>query len=139
MGQATLANSVYREASPPIAALAMKRFAYGAGSALLMFAGAGATSEAGSDAWTTIDVASVEGIAQSFLDGPLNGPMQITAAIALFLAAGKCPSRVAGVAAVAAFMTLHANGVTANDIASFLEHFYIRLSSAGAAFLNAEV
>lgn len=136
---ATLDSSIYREASPPYTALAIKRFAYGAGSALLMFAGAGATSEAGSEAWTTMDMASVDGIAQSFFDGPLNGPMQIAAAIALFLAAGRCPSRVAGLAAVAAFMTLHANGVTANDIASFLEHFYIRLSTAGAAFLNAEV
>lgn len=140
----TLSRAIFQEAPPreavsQNAALAIKRFSYGAGSALLMFAGADATSDAGTEAWTSFDVGSIDSIARSFLDGPLHGPMQIAAAVAVFLAAGKCLSRVAGLAAIALLMTLHARGVTVNDVVAFFEHFYLRLDTAAAAFLNADV
>tara|TARA_R110001606_G_scaffold132928_2_gene268925 strand:- start:228 stop:644 length:417 start_codon:yes stop_codon:yes gene_type:complete len=127
----------YRASLPPNALLPAKRFAYGAGSALLMFSGADTTSEIGSQAWQTMELGSLEGLLQSIFGGPSHGPLQIAAAVAVFLSAGKCISRVARLAVVFAVLVLHSSGVTVEDAATFLKHFFFRLDSAAAAFLNA--
>jgi hypothetical protein len=120
----------------------LRRLAQGAGSGLLMFAGADSmTANAASPEQTlaAIDITSLDGIAQSVLAGTLTGPMQIIAAILLFVAAGKCVSRFAGLFLVAAVLFLHMQGVTLNEATSFLAQFSDRVGSAVTAFQSAQV
>ncbi|MEX0644063.1 MAG: hypothetical protein WD076_02050 [Parvularculaceae bacterium] len=121
----------------------MARLAQGAGSALLMFAGADTmTSGASAAALGTpplVDFTSIEGIAQSVLTGGLTGPMQIVAAVFLFLVAGKCIARFVGLAAVATILVLHMQGVTVDDALVFVDGFSQRFAAAVLAFQNAQI
>lgn len=111
----------------------VRRLAQGAGSGLLMFAGADTmTANAATPQSTlaSIDFTSFEGIAQSVLAGNMTGPMQIIAAILLFVATGKCMSRFIGLIAVAGIFFLHMQGVTMNDAGAFM-------TDVGGGVLNA--
>lgn len=111
----------------------VRRLAQGAGSGLLMFAGADTmTANAATPQSTlaSIDFTSFEGIAQSVLAGNMTGPMQIIAAILLFVATGKCMSRFIGLIAVAGIFLLHMQGVTMNDVGAFM-------TEVGGGILNA--
>jgi hypothetical protein len=120
----------------------MARLAQGAGSALLMFAGADSMTSAAEassmGAPPLVDFTSIEGLAQSLVTGGLTGPMQIIAAIVLFLIAGKCIARFVGLAVVGTILVLYMQGVTFNDAWVFFEGFSQRLVAAASAFQNAQ-
>lgn len=114
----------------------IRRLAQGAGSGLLMFAGADSmTANAATPQSTlaSIDFTSFEGIAQSVLAGNMTGPMQIMAAVLLFIATGKCMSRFIGLIAVAAIFFLHMQGVTLNDAGSFMSNMGEKVFTAVSA------
>lgn len=111
----------------------IRRLAQGAGSGLLMFAGADSmTANAATPQSTlaSLDFTSFEGVAQSVLAGNMTGPMQILAAVLLFIATGKCMSRFIGLIAVAAIFFLHMQGVTLNEAGAFA-------ADIGGSILNA--
>ncbi|MEZ5891621.1 MAG: hypothetical protein R3C58_00515 [Parvularculaceae bacterium] len=120
---------------------ALRKFAQGAGSALLVFSGADTVTstpiaEAGMPAF---DISSIDGILASIMNGPFSGHFQILAAAFLFLAAGRCVARFFGLAIAAGVMFLSTQGVTVEDALSFADHFGQRLVAAAQAFQMAEV
>lgn len=119
--------------------LTMLRLGYGAATAWLMFAGADSLSIFDDQAWSSIDLASLQGIAEAVLAGPMSGAVLLLGAVALFIAAGKSISRVIGLGIVAAALTLNSEGVNASDVATFFHNFGSRLASAASAFLGAQV
>lgn len=96
-------------------------------------------SAAASGAPQMVDFSSMEGLLQTMFAGGLSGPLQIIAAVFLFLAAGKCVSRFLGLAIGATVLFLYMQGVTLADAQSFLTHFVQRLSAAASAFQTAQV
>jgi hypothetical protein len=121
----------------------IRKFAHGAGSALLVFAGADSlnttANAAQNGAPAQIDFTSVDGVLQSVLSGGLAGPLQIAGAAFLFFAAGKCMARLLGLLAVGAIVLLYMQGVTITDAWGFMARFAERLSAAQTAFMTAEV
>lgn len=133
-----------RYASPyPQSVQALRKFAQGAGSALLVFTGAGTmTNNAAASAPSSpasYDFTSLEGLSQALMSGGIGGPLQIAAAAFLFLAAGRCVSRFLGLVVVAVFLVLYMQGVTLDDTVMFFERFAGRLGAATDAFMTAEV
>ncbi|MGE0408770.1 MAG: hypothetical protein AB7P23_05850 [Amphiplicatus sp.] len=117
--------------------------AQGAGSALLMFAGADSMTSSAAAAAAgephLVDFSSIDGIAQSLLTGGLTGPAQLIAAVFLFLVAGKCIARFVGLIAVSAILILYMKGVGVADMWQFVEHFAERTTAAVSAFQTAQV
>ena len=115
-----------------------RKFAQGTGTALLALAGAnnvaGATT-AGVPLMT--DFTSVDGFTQAILEGRLTGPAQLIAGALLFLAAGKCTARLAGLLAGLALVYLYTQGHTVADGFDFAKDFTTRLSVAIDAFRHA--
>lgn len=120
-----------------------RKFAQGAGSALLVFAGADsiASSAAASAAGTPplADFTSLEGLLATMMSGQLAGPLQIIVAIFVFLAAGQCIARFFGLIVAATVIVLYIQGVTVEDVSIFAQHFVERLVAASTAFLDADV
>ena len=122
---------------------ALRKFMQGAGSALLVFSGADAmTGPAVASAARTapiMDFTSLDGAIQTIFAGGLNGQMQIAAAVLLFIAAGQCIARFAGLVVAGIVILLYLQGVTLDDVLVFSQHFVQRLGAAATAFQNAEV
>jgi hypothetical protein len=122
---------------------AIRKFAHGAGSALLAFAGADSLADsaaaAAGGAPPIVDFSSLDGIAQSLVNGGLSGPMQIMAAAFLFLTAGRCVARFLGLVAVTIVLVLYLKGATLEGAWSFIEQLAFRLDAARSAFLTADV
>jgi hypothetical protein len=128
---------------------AARKFAQGAGSALLVFSGADSVANPSANAgagagtsgfdWTSIDFTSFEGILGSLVNGPFTGPVQIIAAVMLFLMAGRCVSRFLGLAVGASVLFLYMQGVTVDDAWMFFERFGERITAAAQAFQTADV
>lgn len=122
---------------------AARKFAQGAGSALLVFAGADSmtanASAAAAGAPAMVDFSSMEGLLQTMFAGSLSGPLQIIAATFLFLAAGRCVARFLGLAVGAVVLLLYMQGVTLAEVQTFVLNFMERLSAAASAFQTAEV
>lgn len=117
----------------------VRKFAHGAGSALLAFAGADSlTSSARATPSGEIDLSTIDGLMQSFLSGGLAGPLQIAGAAFLFLAAGRCAARMLGLLAAAGVIVLYLQGVTVEDAAAFATRFGDRMIAAHTAFVAAE-
>lgn len=116
-----------------------RKLAQGAGSAALIFNGAGDMSAAPVSDLAYTDFSSLEGLAQSLLGGQLAGPAQIAAAILVFIAAGQCRARFIGFAAAALFLFLSLKGITPEDMWAFANHFAIRIGAATDAFMTADV
>jgi hypothetical protein len=119
----------------------IRKFAQGAGSALLVFAGADSLSDSAHAAAAgtppIVDFTSLDGVTQSLMTGGLTGPVQILAAALLFLAAGRCMARFLGLIAVAGVMSLYLQGVTPSEIIHFLGQFSERVGAAVSAFQSA--
>jgi len=122
---------------------ALRKFAQGAGSALLVFSGADSitgTAAASTGGVTPVmDFSSLDGIVQTIFSGALTGQMQIAAAIFLFIAAGQCIARFAGLVVAGIVMVLYLQGVTIEEVYVFFQHFAERISAAANAFQTAEV
>lgn len=105
--------------------------------------GAGYFTVAGSSAVATpaaaIDVSSLDGLVDTFFAGGLNGPLQLAGALFLFVSAGRCLIRFAGLLVVLAAYALHAQGVEPGDVITFLSHFAQRMAAAIEAFRSAPV
>jgi len=86
-----------------------------------------------------MDFSSLDGVIQTIFAGGLSGQMQIAAAAFLFLAAGRCVARFAGLVAAGIVILLYLQGVTAEDVLVFFQHFAQRIGAAAAAFQTAEV
>ncbi len=121
----------------------VRKFTHGAGSALLVFAGAdsltAATSAAQIDDASRINLTTIDGVAQSLLSGALAGPLQVAGAAFLFLAAGKCTARLLGLLAAGAAIFLYLQGVALSDVVAYVERFAARLSAAQTAFMTTDV
>lgn len=117
---------------------AARRFAQGAGSALLVFAGADSITDGAADAAAgsppIVDMASIDGIAQSVFQGGLTGPVQIAAAVLLYLVAGRSISRLMGFVIAIVAVALYLQGVTMADAAQFMDQLSRRAAAAIAAF-----
>lgn len=117
---------------------ATRKFAQGAGSALLVFAGADSITDGAAEATAgappLVDFSTADGFAHSLLQGGLTGPTQIAAAVLLYLAAGRSTSRLAGFVIAIAAVALYLQGVTLADAAQFIDHFSRRVAAAVAAF-----
>lgn len=138
------APSRYSKPHSHMTLAALRKFAQGAGSALLVFAGAdnftGAAAAAPMEgSFSAIDFTSVEGLLQAVTAGPLTGPMHILAAALIFLAAGKCVARFLGLAVAALVLFLYMQGVTVEDGVGFFTRFGERLAAAAQAFQTAQV
>lgn len=119
---------------------ALRKFIQGIGSALLVFNGAGAiTSPAAAATPAMADFSSVEGFLATLMQGEYAGLAQIGAAAFIFLAAGQCVARFAGLAAAAVAIFLYHQGVTLEDVFTFAGHFADRIGAASDAFMTAEV
>jgi hypothetical protein len=122
---------------------ALRKFAQGAGSALLVFSGA--DSMTGTAAASTggvtpmMDFSTLDGIVQTIFSGGLSGQMQIAAAAFLFIAAGQCIARFAGLVVAGVVMILYLQGVTAEDVLVFFQHFAQRIGAAATAFQTVDV
>lgn len=105
--------------------------------------GAGYFTVAGSSAVAApaapMDISSLDAVVDTFFAGGLNGPLQLAGALFLFMSAGRCLIRFAGLIAVVAAYALHAKGVELSDVATFLNQFAQRLSAAIEAFRSAKV
>ncbi len=147
--QATRTIRPSAPASPYPAAIvdSLRKFIHGAGSALLVFSGAGAMTAGPGAGETTglaalanyASLASPEGAVQAIVASGLSGPLQIAAAIFVFLAAGRCTERFLGFALTAIIMLAYFQGVTLEDSWSFMERFAARLTAAADAFQTAEL
>lgn len=141
------AGRSYASPYPSAAVGAARKFVQGVGSALLLFAGAGAMtrstpadqSQSALSSLASLDYSSFESLFHAFSNGALSGPLQIGLAVLLFIAAGRCAARFLGLAIAAVFITLYLQGVTVDDSVMFLERFASRLNAAAQAFLTAEV
>ncbi|WP_428408854.1 hypothetical protein [Hyphococcus sp.] len=119
---------------------AFRKFIQGIGSAFLVFNGAGAiTSPTAAATPAMADFSSVEGILATLMQGEYAGLAQIGAAAFIFLAAGQCVARFAGLAVAAIAILLYHQGVTVEDVMTFTNHFADRLGAASDAFMTAEV
>lgn len=122
---------------------AARKFAQGAGSALLVFAGADSMTDnaaaAAAGAPPMVDFSSLDAIVRTVLTGGLTGPLQIIAAAFLFLAAGRCVARFFGLVVAAGILLLYLQGVTFEDAWLFVQRFALRLSAAVSAFETADV
>lgn len=109
-----------------------RKFGQGAGAGLLGVSGADTmTASSGLGA---IDFTSLNGIAEALATGGLNGQLQMLGALIIFLAAGRCIARFAGLVAIAAAVALHMQGVGLNDVGSFASDFMQRATAAFGAF-----
>lgn len=116
----------------------VRKFVHGVGSAMLVFTGAGAiTNPAVGPA--VADFSSLEGMFATLMQGDYAGLAQIAAAAFVFLAAGQCKARFAGLIAAGLAIVLYYQGVTMDDVMTFIGHFTERLGAASDAFLTAEV
>lgn len=119
---------------------ALRKFVQGVGSALLVFNGAGAiTSPSAAATPAMADFSSIEGMLATLMQGEYAGLAQIGAAAFIFLAAGQCIARFAGLAVAGVALFLYYQGVTMEDVLTFASHFTERLGAASNAFLTAEV
>lgn len=106
--------------------------------------GAGYFTVTGSSAvaspnFLTTDLTSFDALSNAFFSGALNGPLQLAGAVLLFMMAGRCLIRFAGVLIVLAAFGLHSQGVTLAEIATFISQFAQRMSAAIEAFRSAPV
>ncbi len=81
----------------------------------------------------------MDGLVQTIFGGGLTGHMQIAAAAFLFIAAGQCIARFAGLVVAGIVILLYLQGVTMEDALVFAQHFAQRLGAAATAFQTAEV
>lgn len=118
----------------------IRKFAQGAGSAVLVFTGSGSMSEgAAQDALTAADPASIDGWLTAILNSDYAGPAQIIAAIFLFITAGQSIARFIGfgVAAIAIFMWWQ--GISPQDLWAMTGNLAQRFGAAAEAFQTAEI
>jgi hypothetical protein len=105
--------------------------------------GAGYFTVAGSSAVAApaapVDFSSLNGLADAFFSGGLNGPLQLAGAVFLFVSAGRCLVRFAGLILVIGAFILHAQGVSLNEVVAFASGFARRMSAAIEAFRAAPV
>ena len=125
-----------------------RRFAHGAGAAMLMFTGAGAMTRSGEDAnplralmdaLAGIDFGSPEAIINAVGLDVFAGPMQIFCAASLFLLAGRCAARYVGLLAAGGVVYLYTQGVSIDDATLYTSNFLDRLNAARTAFLTVDV
>ena len=75
---------------------ALRKFAQGAGTPLLAYAGAANVTAEAAGAPMATDFTTLDGFTQAILEGRLTGPAQLIAGAFLFLAAGRCAARLVG-------------------------------------------
>lgn len=112
-----------------------RKLGQGAGAGLLALSGAD-TMLAGGGAMA-MDLTSLHGIAETLATGGFNGPLQILGALIIFIAAGRCIARFAGLLAIAAAFMLHMQGVGIGEVGSFAGDFVQRAAAAFDAFMAA--
>lgn len=117
----------------------VRKFAQGAGTALLAYSGAGdmSAAAAGGGMPALAELTSIDSFTQAVLEGRLTGPAQLIAGAFLFLAAGKCTARLAGLLAGAALIYLYTQGHTLAEGLQLARDLTVRLGAAANAFRGA--
>ncbi|MFZ5617785.1 MAG: hypothetical protein ACOZAA_10760 [Pseudomonadota bacterium] len=129
--------ALYERHFPSIGAV--RKFAQGAGTALLGFSGANAmTGEAAAGAPTVADFTTLDGFTQAVLEGRLTGPAQLIAGAFLFLAAGRCTARLLGLFIGLTLIYFYMQGVTLTDMLRYAAGASARVAEALSAFASAE-
>lgn len=83
-----------------------------------------------------IDFSTFEGVLASVFNGTFNAPLQVMAALILFLAAGRCIARIVGLGVVLIGFVAYSLGVRLEDVYPIAQSLSLRLSAAWQAFLN---
>jgi hypothetical protein len=83
-----------------------------------------------------VDISSWEGVWTGVASGAFNAPLQIIAAVLIFLAAGKCIARLIGLGLVIAAFVLYAQGMRFEDVWPLAQEFLRRVSAAYQAFMH---
>jgi hypothetical protein len=119
----------------------LRKTGQGAGAGLLALSGSGALTRNPAEvaAPVYVDYASFEGLTAGLLNGAFNAPLQIAAAVLLFVAAGKCIARMIGLAIVLGGFILYSQGARMDDVYAILQSLWYRLSAAFTAFMNPAV
>lgn len=112
----------------------LRKTGQGAGAGALGLSGAGAFGA--HPAPLGVDLSSVEGWWAGLASGAFNAPLQILAAILIFLAAGKCIARLIGLGIVIGAFVLYMQGMRLDDVWPLAQEFWRRLSAAFQAFMN---
>lgn len=115
-----------------------RKTAQGAGAGLLGVSGAGAiqSDEAAAAVAPKMDWTSFDGLASGLATGAFNGQLQLAAAVLIFLAAGRCIARMAGLGLVIGGFLAYSQGMRWDDLTPLLQSFWLRLNAAVAAFMS---
>lgn len=116
---------------------ATRKFAQGAGAAMLAYAGANNVTGATAGIPVVTDFATLDGFTQAILEGRLTGPTQLVAGALLFLVAGKSTARLVGLLAGLALVYMYSQGHTMADGFELTKDIASRLGVAVEAFRSA--
>ncbi|MBY0423805.1 MAG: hypothetical protein K2Q06_15985 [Parvularculaceae bacterium] len=119
-----------------------RKSAQGAAAGMLGFSGAGGLGAGGAGGASTITadhLSSIDGFIGGLASGAFNGPLQLLAAAAVFLAAGRCVARMFGLGAVVLAYVAYASGVRWEDVSPIAASLGVRFAAAWQAFLNPPV
>jgi hypothetical protein len=83
-----------------------------------------------------IDFSTWEGVLASLFNGTFNAPLQVMAALILFLSAGRCVARIVGLGAVLIGFVAYSQGVRWEDVYPLLSTLGARFSAAFCAFME---
>lgn len=108
----------------------------GAAAGVIGLNGVSALSDATSVSAPHFDFSTFEGVLASIFNGTFNAPLQIMAALILFLAAGRCVARIVGLGAVLIGFVAYSQGVRWDDVYPLLSTLGARLAAAYRAFME---
>lgn len=108
----------------------------GAAAGVIGVNGVAALGDAANTTLPRIDFSTVEGMLASMFNGTFNAPLQIIAALILFLSAGRCVARIIGLSAVLIGFVAYSQGVRWDDVYPLLNTLGARLSAAWRAFMT---
>ena len=83
-----------------------------------------------------LDLSSLEGLLAALFNGTFNAPLQIMAALILFLSAGRCVARIVGLGAVMVGYVAYTQGLRWEDVYPLLHSLGDRTAAAWRAFMK---
>lgn len=108
----------------------------GAAAGVIGVNGVAALGETASAHLPRIDFSTWEGVLASLFNGTFNAPLQIMAALILFLSAGRCVARIIGLGAVLVGFVAYSQGVRWEDVYPLLSTLGARFGAAFRAFME---
>lgn len=82
-----------------------------------------------------IDLSTLESALASLFNGTFNAPLQVIAALILFLSAGRCVARIVGLGVVLVGFVGYSQGLRWDDVSPIAQSLGVRLLAAWRAFM----